>query len=501
MTQIRMGELPWLMEAFEKIDRKSVLLTMDEYEYPHLCKPPYQVAFFLEGYLAQCRELKEEHGIVLPTPCWTSFHHRMVRGKSPRLYWPIERCFVTRVECWRSTVSSSMLHFLRLTLLRRSSRSTPMEAPPVYTTVDVYVDVPVPDFCVDWMLFKNTRTWPKGSRFEMSYKDEDDLHEEEMFRGTVVETRAREEDDEDFVLPNSKWEEVVVKWDLDRSTSRVNAWEMQPVSGTPRHRPRVRPAQQSQTLAQPRPRSQPGPSPSRSGAAAQLPHVTDGDRPELYRGYNNREEVQHLWLEPQEETEQNSHSQKVKRKHRDLQRAGAAERKKQRDASDQVCDYCGEQHGALLHCKGTCLRAFHEACLPLAGYTRSGEDQEQWQCTECRRGVAPCGVCLDVGSRGDVVHPCQLARKCGNHFHTGCINKFPYIRWRGDSAATPPKFLCPSHFCAGCGMSGDSLRLLRCRQCVFAWHGLCLSSEAVRINESFILCVACSRQAQENAGV
>lgn len=88
------------------------------------------------------------------------------------------------------------------------------------------------------------------------------------------------------------------------------------MSGTPRHRPRVRPAPQSQTLVQPRPRSQPGPSPSRSGAAAQLPHVTDGDRPELYRGYNNREEVQHLWLEPQEETEQNSHSQKVKRKHR-----------------------------------------------------------------------------------------------------------------------------------------------------------------------------------------
>ena len=70
---------------------------------------------------------------------------------------------------------------------------------------------------------------------------------------------------------------------------------------------------------------------------------------------------------------------------------------------------------------------------------------------------------------------CRMGR-CGLFFHEACVRRLPHVKWKSDEQAEKPVFICSSHFCAGCHMSGDALHMVSCRRCVFSWHTMCVAA-------------------------
>ncbi|EIE20353.1 hypothetical protein COCSUDRAFT_83553 [Coccomyxa subellipsoidea C-169] len=61
------------------------------------------------------------------------------------------------------------------------------------------------------------------------------------------------------------------------------------------------------------------------------------------------------------------------------------------------------------------------------------------------------------GPLGELVK-CSMGR-CGHFYHRSCATACPLTKWGASGGA----FRCPAHYCARCGLSGDSVAMLQCR--------------------------------------
>ncbi len=91
------------------------------------------------------------------------------------------------------------------------------------------------------------------------------------------------------------------------------------------------------------------------------------------------------------------------------------------DWSSMFCACCHDTGGALIMCDGTCLRSFHEHCLPPPERPApdSGPD-DLWYCAHCNAGRGECTVCGAEGDVGSELLKCRMG-SCGLYYHRDCL--------------------------------------------------------------------------------
>ena len=172
-------------------------------------------------------------------------------------------------------------------------------------------------------------------------------------------------------------------------------------------------------------------------------------------------------------------------------------------------------------CDGPCCRSFHLACLANAAQLSgskaalSDEAAAGWYCSDCEANRHSCFVCGGRGQEGPELRRCHAV--CGRHYHPACMPAiWTYHRsvrrrfrdWRareadsrrarrrqaareaegqredgkeqeaaqGDEDEEAEEdgglggFVCPLHWCARCGESGEDRILMRCVRCPVAFH-------------------------------
>ncbi len=89
--------------------------------------------------------------------------------------------------------------------------------------------------------------------------------------------------------------------------------------------------------------------------------------------------------------------------------------------------------------------------------------------TACRGGASH--ACLRCGrsgaAEGSAGAPIKCSmRCCGRWYHASCAAGCPLTRW----GAGRRSFRCAHHYCAHCGLSGDSVAMVQCHRCPVAYH-------------------------------
>lgn len=141
------------------------------------------------------------------------------------------------------------------------------------------------------------------------------------------------------------------------------------------------------------------------------------------------------------------------------------------------CALCGAGGRALLQCSGSCVRAFHAACVDdvRAGNSRVATPgvrglatTRAWRCAECARGVHACRTCGFLGHESNTLTKCSVAT-CGVFFHT----EGP-CRPASVTVDATGRLVCPRHQCDTCGVVETDMRLCEsCPECFAGTHVRC----------------------------
>jgi hypothetical protein len=93
-----------------------------------------------------------------------------------------------------------------------------------------------------------------------------------------------------------------------------------------------------------------------------------------------------------------------------------------------------------------------------------------------------CFYCKQPGPLGQLLK-CSMGR-CGRYYHTPCAAACPLTKWASGRAS----FRCPVHYCARCGLSGDSVAMLQCVRCPIAYHARCRPPRCAALSKKFVVC-------------
>eukprot|EP00457_Paulinella_chromatophora_P001284 gb/GEZN01001286.1/.p1 GENE.gb/GEZN01001286.1/~~gb/GEZN01001286.1/.p1 ORF type:complete len:993 (+),score=193.98 gb/GEZN01001286.1/:30-2981(+) len=220
--------------------------------------------------------------------------------------------------------------------------------------------------------------------------------------------------------------------------------------------------------------------------------------------------------------------------------------------ADQFCSLCygatSDQPGMLLlHCRGPCMRSFHEGCVEMVEPASAGASYDMltsserptptdWYCQDCLLDTHRCFQCGVMGRHSIDIFKCPAV--CGKFFHPDCLDYAPAPEMTGDPQSTPPRWasnspgharsnqryrhgargsealalrryttstgfsLCPHHSCSACGKSRRSYAeagFARCAKCPAAFHltARCRPSDLIVLtNDSFL----CASHAQNTPG-
>ncbi|TMW61677.1 hypothetical protein Poli38472_010740 [Pythium oligandrum] len=142
-----------------------------------------------------------------------------------------------------------------------------------------------------------------------------------------------------------------------------------------------------------------------------------------------------------------------------------------------TCAVCEQGGRALLHCAGSCARAFHPSCIeelnqPPSGPTtastaifRDKKWHKHWVCGECTRGLHACQLCGFLGHESHDVVACSV-NDCGFFFHPTCLQEQQH--------RVQQPLVCPRHTCTSChALETDMTTCRSCAQCCLATHLKC----------------------------
>ncbi|KAK9846783.1 hypothetical protein WJX84_001250 [Apatococcus fuscideae] len=136
-----------------------------------------------------------------------------------------------------------------------------------------------------------------------------------------------------------------------------------------------------------------------------------------------------------------------------FQWAGGPARSSLSSAPHAVCAHCfcpgGEAIGELWACGGACRRSFHSICHMPSGHS------PQLLCSACLTDRHACGLSA-----------CPLTHFAGGN----------------------TRFRCAVHYCAACGMSGDSIPMTQCACCPLGFHARCKPKAAIVLTKKLIVC-------------
>ncbi|BDA45580.1 probable RNA demethylase ALKBH5 at C-terminar half [Coccomyxa sp. Obi] len=152
---------------------------------------------------------------------------------------------------------------------------------------------------------------------------------------------------------------------------------------------------------------------------------------------------------------------------------GAAQLKGHPGAVCAACEQPLSAGQSVWACTGQCCQFFHSACAAPAA------TQKCAQCTSNRR---VCFHCKASGLLGELLK-CSMGR-CGHFYHRSCAAACPLTNWGAASGS----FRCPAHYCARCGLSGDSVAMLQCRRCPVAYHSRCRHPQCKLLSKKYIVC-------------
>uniref|UniRef100_A0A7S0WXZ3 PHD-type domain-containing protein n=1 Tax=Pyramimonas obovata TaxID=1411642 RepID=A0A7S0WXZ3_9CHLO len=409
----------------------------------------------------------------------------------------IEKCKVVSVQCLQQFVEDSQEpQYLLRVQLTRTSRSRLSDwvcdgENIFHLFVDLYASaatVGSPEFVIDWDRYKAPdNNWARGDKFQMFWRDTSSPELGAWWPGKVVDIRPRMPGEDGYMFPESPWGAVLVKWDdePDGEPDRVNVWELAELSSqrTTGRRQERAPAQRATA-------------------------VNDTYGGEAYYDGSSYDDIyEHMYSDPDSNDEEfrprhqrsraagRGRKGATKREHRPPTLHGSKFRKV--DRNSYFCYICGDG-GELLECDGACLRSFHADCLPADHLPPSEQpdSQPEWFCKDCSLGFAACAACHVKGKAGVEVFKCRMGT-CGHFFHTSCLRLLPRVKWHpapdGDSSDALQSFTCPTHYCTGCHMSGDALRMINCWHCIDAYHTCCLPRSVMKLNEKNCKCDACIR--------
>eukprot|EP01133_Synstelium_polycarpum_P008444 gene8444-9933_t len=131
-----------------------------------------------------------------------------------------------------------------------------------------------------------------------------------------------------------------------------------------------------------------------------------------------------------------------------------------------ICTVC-EKPGDLLMCDGACLRSFHPDCIGSASLPTPGS---RWECDDCLNQQNSCFACKKRGIVNMDLLKCKV-HQCGKFYHYKCVSEFPLAKMVNTKS---PRFNCPLHYCAQCGVSGDGKQSVHCFRCPTAFHVICM---------------------------
>ena len=94
----------------------------------------------------------------------------------------------------------------------------------------------------------------------------------------------------------------------------------------------------------------------------------------------------------------------------------------------------------------------------------------------------PCFACKGRGQPGVLVK-CSMSR-CGRYYHMQCLSGLPLTAF-GKSGTT---FKCALHYCARCGVSGNSKLMMQCSRCPCAYHVTCKPRDARVLSRRLLVC-------------
>lgn len=176
--------------------------------------------------------------------------------------------------------------------------------------------------------------------------------------------------------------------------------------------------------------------------------------------------------------------------------------------SDHICGVCEKEGDDLYVCTGSCMGAFHLACLPpsiINNADAKAVPKDQWKCHHCVSNTHVCFHCKQLGfanintdaidiTTGSNINTsdhktdtdaAQLkikpvvkcrALSCGKFYHQECIATLPLARIAG------ARFICPLHTCSACEQSGGNKKEpVRCMRCPVAYHSSCLPGNGVGV--------------------